>query len=136
MKNQKTEPMIEKRARRVLIVDDDDIIRSLIRLSLTGIGSIEFAEASNGLSALSLVRQFTPDVIIADLMMPVMDGVTFTSSLRRSTDEKLKNIPVIVVTGGSDELKSKAYAAGANYVIEKPLTRRVIVEAFKDIFHK
>ncbi len=126
--------MSERKTRKVLIIDDDELIRGLMKLYMTGLGKFEFIEASNGASGLSLVLQQKPDLIIADIMMPVMDGVTFVREVRAITDAKTKGTPVIVVTGGNDELKARAYQAGANFVLEKPLHRKSMITAYRSIF--
>lgn len=120
-------------ARKVLIIDDDELIRRLMRLYISGLGAFYFIEASNGVSGLSLVHQQSPDLIIADLMMPVMTGIKLTKEVRQISDERGK-IPIIIVTGANDAMKAEAYNAGANYVLEKPLSRRSLVSALGSIF--
>ncbi len=120
--------------RKVLLIDDDELIRALMKLYLTGLGEFEYWEAWDGKSGLSIAEQVIPDLIIADLMMPLMDGVAFTEELRKRNH--LKDIPVLIVTGANDELKTKAYAAGANMVLEKPLNRKAMLSAFQNLFPK
>jgi len=81
--------------RKVLVVDDDDLMRSGIAKSLLREGW-EVAEAENGLAALESLQQFQPDVIMLDLMMPEMDGFEFLNALRLKPE--CRDIPVLVVT--------------------------------------
>ncbi len=80
---------------RVLIVEDDVDIRETLAELLATAG-YETAEAANGRDALDLARRATPDLIVLDLMMPVMDGWQFRSAQRR--DPSLAPIPVIVIS--------------------------------------
>ena len=81
--------------RRVLLVDDDDLARRGMRLSLEKEGW-EVAEAENGQVALDLLDEKRPDIIMLDLMMPVMDGFEFLIEMRREAE--WRDIPVLVVT--------------------------------------
>lgn len=122
--------------RKILVVDDDEIIRALMKLYLTGLGNFEFWEESNGQGALNLARQVVPDLMIADLTMPVMDGVMLTIELRKDHNEQLRKMPIIIVTGAGDQFKNSAYGAGANIVLEKPLTRKLMVTAMAKLLPK
>lgn len=125
--------MTDKVLKKVLLVDDDDTIRSLLKLFLMGFGSFEFWEEGNGRGALNLARQISPDLILVDLAMPIMDGTQFTKEIRSDLIEKLSKVPIIVITGGGEEAKTLAYQAGANLVLEKPLTKKRLLTALKQI---
>jgi len=81
---------------RILVVEDDPDARTLLRRFLWG-EAVEVWEARNGGEALALLPRASPDLILLDLMMPVMDGTSFLQVLRR--DRKFRNTPVIVLTG-------------------------------------
>ena len=85
----------EKARRRVLIVEDDEATRDVIRRRL-GDEQWEMAEAENGLEGLERLAGAIPDVILLDLMMPEMDGFEFIAALR--ADARWRDIPVIVIT--------------------------------------
>lgn len=85
----------QKTPRRVLIVDDDEATRQVIRKTL-GRQGWAVAEAENGELALNQLSEFEPDLILLDLMMPKMDGFEFLSVTQR--DRRWADIPVIVVT--------------------------------------
>jgi CheY-like chemotaxis protein len=82
--------------RRALVVEDDEDIRDLLTTLLTVLG-FEVLEASNGQVALDQLREgVRPDLIVLDLMMPVMNGWTFRSEQRRI--EGMRDVPVIVLS--------------------------------------
>jgi adenylate cyclase len=99
----------------ILIADDEPTLRELVRASLDG--NYRFAEASDGVVALQLARELTPDVIILDLMLPRLSGLDVLEELR--ADERLQHIPVLVMTAWNDTYE-EALAAGANRFLAKP----------------
>ena len=80
---------------RVLVVDDADSNRWIMGRLLRHCGHEAFC-ADNGESALSRCENQTPDIVLLDLQMPVMDGLTFLKTIR--ADDRWKDLPVIVVT--------------------------------------
>jgi PAS domain S-box-containing protein len=102
---------------RVLVVEDDPSTREMIRRTLEGAGHI-VTEAENGQVALDRLDTDAPDIIVLDLMMPVMDGFTFLHHLRTSTNHA--NLPVIVATARMlSEAEQRALEATAQRVIRK-----------------
>jgi CheY-like chemotaxis protein len=101
------------KAKRVLVVDDDASIRELLATALEDDG-YEVVPATNGQDALSVVERWRPDVIVLDLMMPVMDGWTFAKRLRERDQ-----IPIVVLSAAND-LARHARTVGATDVISKP----------------
>ena len=99
--------------KRVLVVDDDASIRELLSTALEDDG-YEVVPARNGEDALNVCERWRPDVIVLDLMMPVMDGWTFAKRLRE-TDE----IPIVVLSAAND-LARHAKSIGAADVVGKP----------------
>jgi DNA-binding response OmpR family regulator len=112
-------------AASVLIVDDDDGIRTSLRLALEDNG-YTVREAADGETALGEVRSQPPDVVVLDLMLPGMDGFECCRQLRRSSD-----VPVLIVSARGDSHDVVAgLEAGADDYIRKPfdvpeLTARV-----------
>jgi CheY-like chemotaxis protein len=99
-------------SRRVLIVEDDVDIRETLGELLASAG-YETAAAANGLEGLAAARQARPDLIVLDLMMPVMDGWQFRSAQRQ--DPALAAIPVIVISASAP-----ASTIDADTYLEKP----------------
>lgn len=86
-------------ARTVLVVDDDDSIREIAEISLQLVGGMHVLTASGGVEALEtleLSRKKLPDVVLMDVMMPDMDGLTTFRHMQEDPD--IRHIPVILVT--------------------------------------
>ena len=117
----------------VLIIDDQQSMRSIVRGLLHGIGIDDVAEASGGEGALRQLgdpRAKFPDVIICDLHMAQMDGLEFCNAVRRN--EKLRNsgVPILMLTGDRDQLLQEvARQVGALTVLYKPITGEELKEA-------
>jgi signal transduction histidine kinase/CheY-like chemotaxis protein len=90
--------------RRILVVDDDPMLRERVRSWLEG-QPWAVSEASNGREALSRIREAKPDLILLDLMMPEMDGFQVVADLQRSPD--WRDIPVIVITARDLDAKER-----------------------------
>lgn len=110
----------------VLVIDDHAIMRKIVRRLLKDSGVEDVAEAENGRKGLDYIRDLDrvePDVIICDLYMDEMSGTEFMHKLRRSKTIANNKIPVIVLTGETDEMVlDVAYQVGADGVLHKPVT--------------
>lgn len=105
-------------ATRVLIVDDSNSMRGFIRAALAE-GGLDLIEATNGQDALAALDGHTVDLIITDVNMPVMDGITLVKEIRRRQDNR--RTPVLILTTECDaEMKQAGKAAGATGWIVKP----------------
>ena len=99
----------------VLVVDDDpDILEAIC--DILGTESYRVSRARNGLEALERVDAERPDVILLDLMMPVMDGVTFASVLRQRPE--VADVPILVIS--ADGNPQRAASVGARGYLAKP----------------
>jgi two-component system chemotaxis response regulator CheY len=116
---------------RVLIVDDSGVTRRLLGSVLKSDGyAIE--EAENGLDALEKLGAVKTDLIIADLNMPNMDGVTFVRSVRETP--YVRAIPIVMLTVSSDKcLKEKAMAAGTDVFMTKPVKPAKLLATVKSL---
>lgn len=105
--------------RSVLLVDDDDDLRTIGEMALANVGGFEVRCASTGDEALALLREHTPDVILLDVMMPGLDGPTVLLRLR--ADARTASIPVIFMTAKVRAHERQALEdLGATGVIAKP----------------
>ena len=104
----------------VLVVEDSDDTRTIIRLELERWG-YRVIEAANGREALEIVEELCPDLILMDLNMPEVDGLTATQTIRHY-DEKCAGVPIIAVTAfDTFGIEEAAREAGCDAYIRKPL---------------
>ena len=109
--------------RKILIVDDDEDLHTLYGLYLQG-ESFQIARAYNGKEALDVVEKEKPDLIVLDMIMPVMDGEEFLTKLRT---EKKNNTPVIIASV-NDKIPQKLFDLGHVYTtLKKPFTIETLV---------
>lgn len=116
---------------RVLVIDDEPDVRWLIRMSLERAGH-EVLDAEDGLRGVALAMKQHPDVIVLDLMMPVMDGYTVLDELAK--DARTAGIPVLVLSARAIPAEAKrATEAGARRFLEKPFDPDVLAEELAEI---
>jgi DNA-binding NarL/FixJ family response regulator len=116
---------------RVLIVDDDPLVRSALTLMMGGQPDFEVvAEASDGREGLALSQQFRPDVVLMDIRMPVMNGLDATRELHQRP-----NPPRVIVltTFDADDYVTGAIAAGADGFVLKDTPPAEIVAAIRTV---
>ena len=104
----------------VLLVDDQVIIAEAVRRALAGESDIDFHFCSEPAEAIEMARQISPTLILQDLVMPGIDGLSLVRAYR--SDEAIRGIPVIVLSTREDaRTKGEAFAAGANdYLVKLP----------------
>lgn len=101
----------------VLVVDDDPNIRRMVVAALRRDG-YDFLEAPNGREALDVMRGSHPDVVVLDLMMPILSG--WDVLRERADDPELRNIPVIIISANRDPEVATAVAQGICAFLPKP----------------
>lgn len=100
---------------RVAVIDDDRMVREMLELGLSREG-FEVETAADGLAALDLIRRFDPEVIVLDIMMPKLDGITLLPRLREITQA-----PIVMLTAkGDTDDKVQSLSAGADDYLVKP----------------
>jgi response regulator NasT len=113
--------------RRVIIADDESLIRLDIKEMLTSLGYLVVGEAGDGVSAVNLARELRPDLVIMDIKMPGMDGIAAAKVL---TEEKIA--PVLLLTAFSQQdLVERAKEAGVVGYIVKPFREAELVPAIE-----
>ena len=114
----------------VLVTDDDEDLRLMCQMYLEFEG-FRVSQAENGAEALEAARRESPDLILLDLMMPVMDGWECLSGLK--SDPTLRDIPVFVITGKQQrEDQDRAFAMGAKAFIPKPFQSTSLVSRIRE----
>lgn len=105
--------------KRILLIDDEEDIQALARLSLELEAGWEIVTASSGKEGLAIALAQPPDAILLDVMMPDLDGLGTLEALRTYPD--LQQVPVIFVTAKAQATdRRRFYAAGVKGVITKP----------------
>lgn len=117
--------------KKILVVDDTGVLRNIIVFNLKKAG-YSVAEAVDGIDGLEKMKEFLPDVVILDLMMPRLDG--FGVLTEKGKDDGIKNIPVLVLTakGGEDD-KENAMKLGARDVLTKPFSPKQLIECVSKV---
>ena len=123
--------MTESKKPKILIVDDEEKNRKLMGLILQSY-NYDCQTAKNGLEALEKTKEYSPDLIFLDIMMPGMDGYETCRKLRE--DPATKFIPVVMVTAlGDQEARNKGLEAGANDFLTKPADKTEIAIRAKNL---
>ena len=116
---------------KVMIVDDDSRIRDLLRLYLIK-ADFQVIEAEDGITALLLHQQNKPDIILLDIMMPVLDGLETCRQIR-----KLDSTPIILLTARTEEEdKLMAFGSGADDYVEKPFNPSEVIARIRAILRR
>lgn len=117
---------------KVVIIDDDLFIAEVIQASLEMDGHYAVKVCSSAQEAFDCLKNFTPDIIIQDLLLEDMDGIDLVRYLKGM--DNLSQTPVIVLTG-SDEtaIRRKALAAGAALFIQKPFAPNDLIRSIRDL---
>jgi CheY-like chemotaxis protein len=92
--------MSDKILNTLLYIDDDENLRSLVKMSLEVIGGYTLKLSASGTEALEVLKDFSPDIILLDLIMPNMNGIEVLKKIKMQN--AFKNPPIILMTGQSD----------------------------------
>ncbi len=110
----------------ILVVDDYPVIQRILSLTLQ-ISDHTVLTAGNGVEALDLLAQYPVDLVITDVSMPEMDGLSLLNHLRE--DERYGQLPIIVLTAiGQEEVRQVAAMKGASGFLTKPTSSRELIE--------
>jgi len=108
---------------RVLIVEDNQHMRALLRTLLGSVGIRDVHEAGNGTAALAVLREKKCDLVLSDLAMKPMDGIDFTREIRTSPRSANPFMPIIMITGYTEKHRVEAARdAGVTEFLAKPIT--------------
>ena len=117
----------------ILVAEDNRVNQRLLTFTLQKSGH-RVITALHGGEALAQLAVNSIDLVIADINMPEMDGVTFVKRVR--ADERFRALPVIVLTAsGKDEDYEMAWAAGANDVLTKPTSSHELIATIEKMLH-
>lgn len=120
----------------ILIVEDEATIREVLRRYLEREG-FRVLEARDGYEAFDAVSTALPDLILLDLMLPGIDGLTITRQLRQTSSEQKKNIPIIMLTAkGETRDRIRGLDLGADDYIAKPFSPREVVSRVQAVLRR
>lgn len=120
-------------AKKIMVVEDEQLMRMIIRQILKQLGFIHVKEVFNGDQAVTELRRERYDLVVTDLNMPGLSGIELLKIIRN--DSALYNLPVLVITadGGQDKIQ-EAVQAGAQGYIVKPFTAEAFEKKLAQIF--
>ncbi|MBD8577714.1 Hpt domain-containing protein [Pseudomonas syringae] len=117
------------RALRVMVVDDSVTVRKVTGRLLERHG-MQVVTAKDGVDAMALLEDYTPDILLLDIEMPRMDGFEVATRIRQ--DERLKDLPIIMITSRSGHKhRDRATAIGVNDYLSKPYQESVLIDSIK-----
>jgi len=121
----------------VLLIEDNEHMRELLKRLLLAMGIKRIAEYTEGAQALSHLAEVKPDFILTDLSMTPMDGLQFTRAIRHHADELLCVTPIIMVTGHTERQRIHAARdAGVTEILAKPITTAGLYHRIDEIVHR
>jgi len=116
----------------ILVVEDSPTMRQLIVFALKRLKDVSVTEASDGVDGLKKLSNNKFDLMIADINMPIMDGLKLVSLVRQ--DAKYKSMPIIIVTTeGAEEDKKRGLTLGANAYLTKPVQTTQLISTVKEL---
>jgi two-component system chemotaxis response regulator CheY len=116
-------------AMKVLVVDDEQYMRKVVRTMLLAIGVKTVYEADDGNSGLDAIRRHMPDLVIVDWEMPVIDGAQFVRMVRSPDEFPYPDVPIIMLSGHGDRWRVvEAANLGAHEYLLKPVSTKALHE--------
>lgn len=118
----------------VVIIDDNPmILNTLDEVISSEAGLSVIGRADNGKDAIDMIKDTQPDVVLLDLVMPQMDGITVVENIKKKTS-MLKNPAFIILSAvGGEQMTEEAFQAGANYFLMKPFDKDILVNKIRRI---
>jgi|SRR5690606_13555082 CheY-like chemotaxis protein len=115
----------------VLVVDDEPLTQDLLRLMLEPAG-FRVTGAEHGLEALQKIQQSKPDIMILDVMMPHMDGITVCRKIR--SNPETADLPIVMLSGKTHlNAVEEGMEAGANRYLAKPMSRNDLIQNLREV---
>jgi two-component system, chemotaxis family, chemotaxis protein CheY len=119
---------------KVLVVDDDQYMRKVVRAMLIAIGVRNIIEARDGTAGLDMIREQRPDVVFVDWEMPGMDGLTFVKEVRSPSTFPIPDVPIILLTGHGDRWRVlEAARLGVHEYLLKPVSTKALLERIASV---
>ena len=118
----------------VVIVDDNPmILNTLDEVISSEAGLSVIGRADNGKDAIDMIKDTQPDVVLLDLVMPQMDGITVVENIKKKTSMLTNPAFIILSAVGGEQMTEEAFQAGANYFLMKPFDKDILVNKIRRI---
>lgn len=119
---------------KILLIEDNQHMRSIVTAILKGSGIRNIMEAHNGADGLEKLRQYPADIALVDFNMNPIDGVEFTTELRNAPNSTNPYLPIVMITGHSERARViQARDSGVNEFVVKPLTARALLSRINSV---
>ena len=117
--------------KKILIIDDEEAVQKILVSKLSGAG-FEPLSAMDGKEGLEVTRKEKPDLILLDIVMPVMDGISYLKEIKK--DSEVGSIPILILTNlASDEMVQKSLEEGVtDYLVKADYTLDKLVERINE----
>lgn len=132
-------PKIEKKvqALQVLIVDDNQYMRKVLRNLLANLGVKDIHEAADGIAGLEAIRMYQPDIVLLDWEMPQLNGLELVRVVRSPDNFPLPDVPIIMITAHGQRWRIiEAARLGVNEFLKKPVSARSLLDRIVAILSK
>ncbi len=124
------ESQTSSKKKTIIVVEDSEDLRFYLKDNLKGLYKVE--EASNGKEGWEKIKLLNPDLVVSDIMMPLMDGVELAKKIK--TETVTAHIPVILLTAmGSEEKQLAGFKAGVSDYITKPFTFEILASRIRNL---
>lgn len=124
-----------KQLKKIFYVEDDIDIATVAKMTMEELGGFELKHSLSGTEALTQMPEFSPQLVLMDMMMPEIDGLEVMKRMRQS--DELKNIPVIFMTAKAQVHEQESYiSAGALGVILKPFDPVTLCDSINNLWNK
>lgn len=121
----------DPKSARICIVDDESINIKVVRKHLQGAGYSDFVSTTDSTTAISLIAEKCPDVILLDVMMPQVDGIQILKTIR--ADKRMRHLPVLILTASTDaETKLRCLDGGATDFLAKPVDPNELIPRLRN----
>ena len=122
---------------KVLVVDDDQYMRKVVRTMLMVIGVKQIHEAVDGAAGLEAIREINPDVVLVDWEMPMLDGPQFVRIVRAPGAFPMPEVPIIMLTGHGDRWRViEAARVGVHEYLLKPVSTKALLDRIVTVLTK
>jgi len=118
-------------AKTIMIIDDSASLRQVVNISLKSAGYV-VAQAENGRAALDQIHSVAPNLILCDVNMPVMDGISFVKELKSLPEFKFTPVIMLTTEAGEDK-RLEGQMAGAKAWLVKPFRPDVVLKAVQKL---